>query len=135
MSLIDLVEFKVLGDERGNLVSLEGNRNIPFDIKRIYYIYGTIENVSRGFHAHVNLQQIVICTSGSCRFLIDDGETKEEIVLNSPSQGLFIDGIKWREMHNFSEDCVLMVLASEYYNEQDYIRDYNEFTRIVNNDS
>ncbi|HCR4032409.1 TPA: FdtA/QdtA family cupin domain-containing protein, partial [Morganella morganii] len=84
MSLINLIEFKTLGDDRGSLISLEQNKNIPFEIKRIYYIFGTKENVSRGFHAHRNLQQVAVCLSGSCRFVLDNGEKREEIILNSP---------------------------------------------------
>ncbi|KIE19464.1 dTDP-6-deoxy-3,4-keto-hexulose isomerase [Vibrio sinaloensis] len=127
MSLVKTLKFDVLGDDRGSLISLEENKNIPFDIKRIYYIFGTKKNVSRGFHAHKNLQQVVICVKGSCRFVLDDGQRRESIVMDSPNIGLFIDNHKWREMHDFSEDCVLMVLASNYYDEMDYIRDYDEF--------
>jgi dTDP-4-dehydrorhamnose 3,5-epimerase-like enzyme len=132
MSLIKLIEFEEIGDSRGSLVSLEQMINIPFEIKRIYYIFGTKENVSRGFHAHKNLKQIAICLSGSCTFLIDDGRRKETIKLSNPNVGLYIDGIKWREMHNFTNDCVLLVVASEYFNEEDYIRKYDEFLRMVN---
>lgn len=129
MKLINTIEFKKLGDERGSLISLEQHKNIPFEVKRIYYIFGTKEGVSRGFHAHKNLEQVAICVKGSCRFLLDDGKNKEEIVLNDPSIGLYISNVTWREMHDFSEDCVLIVLASELYDESDYIRDYNEFLK------
>lgn len=127
MKLVNTIEFQKLGDERGSLVSLEQNKNIPFEVKRIYYIFGTKEGVSRGFHAHKNLEQVAICVKGSCRFLLDDGKNKEEIVLNDPSIGLYISNVTWREMHDFSEDCVLIVLASELYDENDYIRDYQDF--------
>ena len=127
MSLIKTIEFDLLGDERGSLISLEENKNIPFDIKRVYYIFGTEQGVARGFHAHKNLQQVAICVKGSCRFILDNGKCRESIVLDSPSVGLYIDNNKWREMHDFSEDCVLMVLASNYYDEADYIRDYDKF--------
>ncbi|EHH3929662.1 WxcM-like domain-containing protein [Escherichia coli] len=133
MKLINTIEFKKLGDERGSLVSLEQNKNIPFEIKRIYYIFGTKDGVSRGFHAHKNLQQVAICVKGSCRFLLDDGKTKEEIILDSPDTGLYINNFIWREMHDFSEDCVLMVLASELYDESDYIRDYSDFLEECKN--
>ncbi|MEQ5186285.1 FdtA/QdtA family cupin domain-containing protein [Providencia alcalifaciens] len=129
MTLIKLIKFNVLGDERGSLVSLEQSKNIPFEVKRVYYIFGTKEGVSRGFHAHKNLEQVAICVKGSCRFLLDDGKNKEELVLNDPSIGLYISNVTWREMHDFSEDCVLVVLASELYDESDYIRDYNEFLK------
>ncbi|MDD9338973.1 MAG: FdtA/QdtA family cupin domain-containing protein [Providencia heimbachae] len=127
MKLVNTIKFKKLGDDRGSLVSLEQNKNIPFDVKRIYYIFGTKEGVSRGFHAHKNLQQVAICVKGSCRFLLDNGCAKEEIILNNPSIGLYINNFIWREMHDFSEDCILVVLASELYDESDYIRDYNTF--------
>ena len=131
MSLINLLNFNVLGDSRGSLVALEGNKSIPFAIKRIYYIFGTQPGVSRGFHAHYNLEQVAICVSGSCSFVIDDGKKRESVVLDSPDIGLHIEGLKWREMHDFSEDCVLMVLASELYDESDYIRSYDEFLREI----
>lgn len=129
MSLVKLIDFKSLGDERGSLVSLEQNKNIPFEIKRVYYIFNTEKGVSRGFHAHRHLEQVAICVKGGCRFILDDGKTREEVVLDSPAKGLYINNNKWREMHDFSEDCVLMVLASEYYDEDDYIRDYAEFLK------
>lgn len=135
MSLIKILDFKSLGDERGDLVSLEGNNEIPFDIKRVYYLFGTEKSVSRGFHAHKNLQQVAICVKGNCTFVLDDGNVIEDIVLNSPLKGLYIDSMKWREMHDFSNDCVLMVLASSVYDEADYIRDYDEFTKMVHHDS
>lgn len=129
MSLLNFIEFKILGDNRGSLVSLEENINIPFSIKRVYYIFNTQENVSRGFHSHKNLKQVVICLTGSCRFILDNGREKQEVWLDSPSKGLFIEGSIWREMHDFSEDCILLVLASEHFDESDYVRDYNEFIR------
>lgn len=130
MSLIKIIEFDLLGDERGSLISLEQNKNIPFDIKRVYYIFGTAQDVARGFHAHKNLQQVAICVKGSCRFILDDGQCRESVFMDSPSVGLYIDNSKWRVMHDFSEDCVLMVLASDYYDEADYIRDYDEFKKF-----
>lgn len=133
MKLINTIEFKKLGDERGSLVSLEQNKNIPFDVKRIYYIFGTKEGISRGFHAHKNLEQVAICVKGSCRFLLDNGKIKEEVILDKPDVGLHINSFIWREMHDFSEDCVLMVLASELYDESDYIRDYNNFLEECKN--
>ena len=89
-------------------------------------------SVSRGFHAHKNLRQVAVCVAGSCRFILDDGTKKEEVVLNSPATGLLIQGIVWREMHDFSSDCVLMVLADKYYDESDYIRKYDDFLGAVN---
>ena len=132
MSSIKIISFKPLGDERGSLVALEGNKNVPFDIKRVYYIFGTKKGVSRGFHAHRNLKQVVVCVTGSCRFVLDNGKSREEIILDSATIGLVIEDLTWREMHDFSQDCVLLVLAIEYYDEADYIRDYDDFKEKVN---
>ena len=134
MTLIQTIDFNLIGDERGSLISLEQQKDIPFVIQRIYYIFDTKENVSRGYHAHKELEQVAVCVKGSCRFILDDGKNREEYVLNSPSKGLYIDNNKWREMHDFSKDCVLMVLASKYYDEADYIRDYAEFLKGVGNE-
>ena len=131
MSLIKTINFQPLGDERGSLVALEGNKSVPFDIKRVYYIFGTKEGVSRGFHAHRNLKQVVVCVTGSCRFVLDNGKSREEIILDSAATGLVIEDLTWREMHDFSQDCVLLVLASEYYDEADYIRDYQKFLKAT----
>lgn len=128
----DLQELKTIGDERGFLVALESNKNVPFDIKRVYYIYST-QNIARGFHAHKELQQVAICVSGSCKMILDDGENKKTLVLDSPNKSVFIDKMIWREMHDFSDDCVLLVLASDYFDEADYIRNYDEFRRQINN--
>lgn len=130
--MIKVLDFRVLGDDRGSLISLEEQYNIPFDIKRVYYIYDTKSDISRGYHAHKNLEQVAICVKGSCRIVLDDGKSKESIVLDSPDKGLYINNNKWREMHDFSKDCVLLVLASDIYDESDYIRDYEEFLRLVN---
>lgn len=127
-----MIDFKLLGDDRGSLIALEENHNVPFDVKRVYYIFGTGEGVRRGFHAHKNLKQLAICTSGSCSFLLDDGKVQNHVQLNSPAQGLLIEGLIWREMYDFSTDCVLMVLADNYYDESDYIRDYTTFLEAVN---
>lgn len=129
--LTKVINFKTNGDDRGSLIAIEDNHNVPFDIKRVYYIFGTKEGVRRGFHAHINLKQLAICVSGSCKFLLDDGKIKEHVELSSPNQGLLIEGLIWREMFDFSQDCVLMVLADDYYNEDDYIRDYDEFLQEV----
>ncbi|MFQ3215742.1 sugar 3,4-ketoisomerase [Paraperlucidibaca sp.] len=127
MSLIQWVDFPPLGDDRGSLVALEAHKTVPFEIKRVYYIFGTQSGVARGFHAHRNLKQVAICVTGKCRMVLDDGATREEAWLDSPIKGLIIGNLVWREMHDFSADCVLLVLASEHYNEADYIRNYDEF--------
>lgn len=131
MSLINWIDFPLLGDERGSLVALEAEKTVPFAIERVYYIFGTQQGVARGFHAHKNLQQVAICVTGSCRMVLDDGRISKEVWLDSPTKGLMISPMVWHEMHDFSEDCVLLVLASEHYDENDYIRDYDEFITEV----
>jgi dTDP-4-dehydrorhamnose 3,5-epimerase-like enzyme len=128
--LIKWLDFPALGDDRGSLVALESSETIPFDIKRVYYIFGNRKNVSRGFHAHRNLKQVMLCITGSCQIILDDGESRDSVWLNSPVRGLLVEDLVWREMRNFSPDCVLLVIASEHYNESDYIRDYNEFKKL-----
>ena len=123
--------FQQHGDDRGMLVALEEYKDIPFEIKRVYYMYDTKKDVHRGFHAHKSLEQILICIHGSCKVLLDNGTEKKIVSLEKPYEGLYIANNMWREMYDFSEDAVLMVLASEYYKEVDYIRDYNEFLRMV----
>lgn len=124
-------QFQQHGDERGQLVSLEEYKDIPFEIKRVYYMYDTKEGVIRGFHAHKKLEQILICIHGSCKVLIDNGVEKKIVFLEKPYEGVYISNDMWREMYDFSPDAVLMVLASEYYHEDDYIRDYEEFLKMV----
>lgn len=131
MSLVKLIDFKLLGDDRGHLTVLEGNINIPFDIKRVYYLTGTKLGVSRGFHAHKALEQIAVCVAGNCRMVLDNGQQKEEIWLDSPNKAMRIEKMVWHEMHDFSPDCVLLVLANDYYDESDYIRVYADFLGSV----
>ena len=129
MKSYKIINFPVLGDNRGSLIALEAFNHIPFDIKRVYYIFDTKKSISRGFHAHINTKQVIICLSGSCRFILDDGKLRDEIILNSPSKGILIDKLIWREMHDFSQNCILIVLASDYYDENDYIKKYDEFLK------
>jgi alpha-1,3-rhamnosyltransferase len=127
---LTVIEFKIRGDSRGSLVSIEPSKNLPFRIKRVYYIYGTKQGIIRGSHAHIRLKQLLVCVSGSCKMLLDNGKEKKEVELNSPDKGLLIKSMIWREMYDFSPDCVLMVLADNFYNEDDYIRDYKEFKKL-----
>jgi len=129
MTLVKTVDLKRLGDGRGSLVAIESNNTIPFPLNRVYYIYGTDSNVARGFHAHKALKQMAVCVAGKCIMHLDDGNKKEEVVMESPTQGVLIEPMVWHEMHSFSEDCVLLVLASAHYDESDYIRDYDDFQR------
>jgi dTDP-4-dehydrorhamnose 3,5-epimerase-like enzyme len=129
VALVNFVDLPLIGDKRGSIVAVEAEKSIPFEVKRVYYIFGTQPGVSRGFHSHINLQQLAICVSGKCRMLLDDGSNKESVWLDKPNLGLLIGNNIWREMHDFSEDCVLLVLASEHYDESDYIRDYDIFLK------
>ncbi len=127
-----LIDFPTHGDHSGNLVALEKGADFPFEIRRVYYIWGTNpSNVVRGRHAHRRLEQVIICTSGSCDFILDNGTRRETVHLDSPTQGLYIKHNIWREFTNFSPDCVVMVLASEHYDEDDYIRNYDTFLSSV----
>ena len=126
-----LMELDAHGDSRGSLVALEKNHNVPFDIKRVYYIFDTEAGVPRGFHAHRELEQLLICVSGSCKIKLDTGKEQESFELNRPTQALFVGKGLWREMFDFSQGCVLMVIASEYYDEAEYIRDYPQFLAEV----
>lgn len=128
---VKMYHFPPHGDDRGQLIAIEENRDLPFDVKRVYYIYDTLAGVRRGFHAHRNLQQILICVSGSCKIHLDNGHETAEVLLDSPSEGLYIANDMWREMYDFSPDAVLLVLASEYYDEADYIRNYEDFLKII----
>lgn len=122
-----LIDMEVHGDQRGKLVSLENMRNVPFEIKRVYYMFDTLPNEARGFHAHKDLEQVIIEMDGSCKFVLDDGSRREQVTLNRPDVGLYIGKNMWREMHDFSYGCKLVVLASELYDEKEYIRSYDEF--------
>lgn len=130
-----LVEFKVLGDHRGQLIALETNRQIPFEVKRVFYIYGTQEGIPRGNHSHYKTKQFLVAVNGSCKVTLDDGTIKETFDLNKPNLGLFQDSLIWGTMNDFSSDCVLMVLADKYYDTNDYITNYDEFLEEVRNDS
>lgn len=123
--------FQKHGDYRGQLIALEEFKDIPFKIKRIYYMYDTGKDVTRGYHAHKRLEQILICIHGSCKIRLDSGMEKCTVLLDKPFEGLYVSNVMWREMYDFSFDAVLLVLASELYDENDYIRDYNEFLQFV----
>lgn len=126
-----IIEFQRHGDERGHLVALEENKEIPFTIRRVYYMYGTGKGVRRGYHAHKSLKQILVCVHGACTIHLDDGTECIEVRLQDPAEGLYVDNNMWREMYDFTDDAVLLVLASELYDESDYIRNYQEFIDYV----
>jgi len=123
--------FQPHGDDRGQLIALEEFTDIPFEIKRVYYMYDTAEGVTRGFHAHKSLEQILICIHGTCKILLDNGKEKKIVPLEKPYEGLYVSNYMWREMFDFSDDAVLLVLASKPYDESDYIRNYDEFLKFV----
>lgn len=130
MSLVQWISFPALGDDRGSLVALEGEKTVPFAIQRVYYLFGTKLDVSRGFHAHKKLQQVAVCVTGRCRMVLDDGQKREAVWLDSSTKGVALPTMVWHEMHDFSPDCVLLVLASEHYDEADYVRNYEDFLRL-----
>lgn len=122
--------FQPHGDERGQLVALEEFKDIPFCIKRVYYMYDTASDAVRGRHAHKSLEQVLICVRGSCKILLDNGTEKKVVPLEKPYEGLYVANV-WHEMYDFSPDAALLVLASQFYDESDYIRDYDEFLAYV----
>lgn len=123
--------FQPHGDSRGQLVALEEFKDIPFRVKRIYFMYDTADGTVRGKHAHKELEQILVCIHGSCKILMDDGREKKIVPLEKPYEGLYIAHNIWREMFDFSSDAVLLVLASELYDESDYVRKYEDFLKLV----
>ena len=125
--------FQPHGDDRGQLVALEEFKDIPFRIKRVYYMYDTGPDVIRCYHAHRSLQHILVFIHGSCKILLDNGIEKKVVPLEKPYEGLYVSNNMWREMFDFSPGAVLMVLASELYDESDYIRNYEEFLGFVKN--
>ncbi len=126
-----IFDFKVRGDERGSLIAIEEQRDIPFTIRRVYYIFDTQPGVRRGLHAHRQLQQVMMCLHGSCQLLLDDGRERITVTMQNNSRGIMIDRMIWHEMHDFSPGCILLVLASDYYNEGDYIREYDDFQQLT----
>lgn len=122
-----LVELPKITDARGNLTFLEADRHVPFEFRRIYYLYDVPAGESRGGHAHRQLEQLVIAASGSFDVVLDDGRERKTFTLDHPHQGLYVSHLIWRELEAFSPGAVCLVLASEYYDEDDYIRDFQEF--------
>ena len=127
LSHCKLIEIPKITDLRGNISFIEGRKQIPFDINRIYYIFDVPNGADRGSHAHKNLDQLFLAMSGSFDIVLDDGKSKKKFHLNRPYVGLYVCSMIWRELSNFSSGAVCMVLASAYYDEGDYIRDYEEF--------
>lgn len=125
-------QHEVLGDHRGKLVAIESNRQIPFEIKRVFYIYGTQQDAPRGNHSHYKTKQYLIAVNGKCKVTLTDGRHETTYDLDAPNKGIFQDALIWGSMHDFSSDCVLLVLADHFYDASDYITNYQEFLSIVN---
>lgn len=131
---IKLINFQKFDDKRGSLVVAEYEKEIPFLVRRVYYIHSVPRGEKRGFHSHKRLKQVYIAIHGSCEVMLTSGKEKKNIVLSDPAVGLYIGHDAWREIYNFSEDAVLLVLASEEYSEDDYIRKYDDFITSVQED-
>ena len=132
MKRVKNIKFKVNNDKWGKLVPIEGNDSIPFDIKRVYYIYEVNQEKRRGFHSHKELEQVLICVHGSIKILVKTPEEEKVVVLDNPNKGLYIGPDIWREMYDFENDGVLLVLASNHYDEKDYIRNYDDYVEYYN---
>ena len=132
-NLAQMLEFQQRGDERGHLVIVEGEQDIPFDIKRVFYIYGSDSDVVRGQHANRKSEFVLVNVAGTSKIKVCDGKGNETVYsLNRPHTGIYLPKMVWKEMYDFSEDSVLLCLASTHYDASEYIRDYNEFVDIVN---
>lgn len=130
---VRMLEFSQMGDERGHLVVVEGKKDIPFGIKRIFYIYGSDPDIIRGQHANKKSEFVLINVAGQSKVKIKDGKGNEAIfALNRPHTGIYIPNMVWKDMYDFSQDSVLLCLSSEYYDADEYIRDYNEFADLMN---
>ena len=129
---VRLIRLPVISDPRGDLTFIEGGNHIPFNIRRVYYLYNVPVDAERGGHAHLKLEQVIFALSGSFRLKIDDGTTQTDFWLRDPRKGLYVNRLIWREMDSFSQGAVCMVLASQPYDESDYIRQYNDFLSVMN---
>lgn len=134
--LYKIIYFKDLGDERGNLVVIEGEGiDIPFDIKRVFYIYGSDDQVVRGQHANRETEFLLVNVGGSSKVKVDNGTESVVITLDKPGMGLYLPPMLWKDMYDFSPDSILLVLASRHYDAQEYIRDYEEYLREIKGDA
>lgn len=131
IGLCKVINFPKVTDVRGNLTFIEENKHVPFEIKRVFYLYDVPSGATRGGHAHKRTEQVIIALSGSFEVIVDDGYNRENIFLNRPHYGLYIPSGIWREIVNFSSNSVALVLSSTLYEEDDYIRDYETFKRMI----
>lgn len=128
------IKFKQLGDERGHLVVIEGNEDVEFNIKRVFYIYGSDPDVVRGQHANRDTEFVLINVCGTSKVRVDDGKEEKVYVLDKPHEGVYIPKMVWKDMYDFSEDSILLVLASEHYDGDEYIRDYEDYKGMMQNE-
>ena len=128
------IKFNQLGDERGHLVVIEGNEDVEFDIKRVFYIYGSDPDVVRGQHANRDTEFVLINVCGTSKVRVDDGKEEKVYVLDKPHEGVYIPKMVWKDMYDFSEDSILLVLASEHYDGEEYIRDYEDYKGMMQNE-
>ena len=131
LGIVSTFELPIIPDDRGSLTFIEGERHVPFSIERVYYVYDVPVNSRRGGHAHAELEQVLIAVSGSLDVIVDDGASRQTFGLSKPAQGLYIGPMVWREMENFSRGAVCLVIASRLFEESDYFRDYDVFTRAL----
>lgn len=131
MKKFKILDFDELGDDRGHLVVAESHKQVPFTIKRIFYIYGTKENVIRGKHANRISQFVLINLQGSVKIRIDDGKQEDVVVLDKPHQGVYLESLVWKDMYDFSHDSILLVLSSHGFDNSEYVRDYDQFIQEV----
>lgn len=131
MTLVRWIDLKSITDARGQLCVAETGTHLPFTPNRVYYLHSPQPGEPRGFHAHRALEQVAICVTGACRFVLDDGQQRESVQLDDPARGLYLGPMLWHQMHDFTPECVLLVLASAVYDEADYIRDYDVFIHEI----
>ncbi len=129
----ELIDLHSLGDDRGQLIVFEKGVNCPFDVKRVFYIFDTKYDMSRGCHANKNSEFLLVVINGSCRVKIDNGKEQSDVLLNRPDKGLYLNKMVWKEMYEFSYNAVLMVLSNMPYHEEEYIRDYDKFKEMIKN--
>ena len=135
LQMAQMLEFTVKGDDRGHLVVVESMTDVPFEIKRIFYIYGSDSDVIRGQHANRESEFVLINVAGSSKVRVSDGKGNEAIYsLNRPHTGIYLPNMIWKDMYDFSKDSVLLCLASEHYDPDEYIRNYDEFIKLINED-
>lgn len=126
-----VIDFKEMGDERGKLIAVESSNQIPFDIQRVFYVYGTSDDKARGCHANKKTEFVLISVSGSCVVKVNNGDVEEQITLDEPTKGLYLSKMVWKEMHSFSDDALLLVLCSEKYDSGEYIYSLEHYLAMV----